>query len=132
MAKKGIKEEQFDKGQARPKGKLGSKPNGGSEMEDEQFNEGASYNGANDDGDASAGKKTKGGMKLEAGELSPAHKIMSAIVQAVSKPHGSMAKNKVSEGDESDEGSAEQSKAFKKSGKIPKPNGKIDQKKDKK
>lgn len=127
-----MKDEQFDKGQARPKNKLGSPANSSSDMADEQFNDGDSYNGVNDDGDVNAGKKTKGGMKLEAGELSPAHKIMTAITKALSKPHGSIAKNKVSSGGDTDPIGDEQSKAFKKSNKAPKPNGKIDQKRDKK
>lgn len=127
----GMQDEQMDKGRARIKAKTGIS-HGGSEMEDEQFNEGASYNESNDDGDASVGKKTKGGMKLEAGKLSAAHKIMQAIAIHAQKPAGSINKRKSSSGGDSEPDSANQRNFVKKSNKLPSPNGSTDIKKDKK
>lgn len=127
----GMQDEQMDKGRARVKAKPGT-PHGGSEMEDEQFNEGASYNEANDDGDASAGKKTKGGMKLEAGKLSAASKIMQAVAIHAQKPAGSINNRKSSSGGDSEPDSANQRKFVHKSNKLPSPNGSTDVKKDKK
>lgn len=128
----GMQDEQMDQGRARPAAKFGKKSKGGSDMEDQQFSDGESYNDVNDDGDASAGKKTKGGMKLEAGKLSAAHKIMQAVAIHAQKDSSSISKRKSSSGGDSEPGSANQSKFHNASNKRPSPNGSTDVKKDKK